>query len=382
MAYYGPEFLRHSQKAALLNSRQSKYPVGNDPWIKATIEAVKAVGDRNLTLLTSLGMNTWELPLALASQYDIPTIIVIPQDRAENRIIVPKTLNRFRLNREKAGFLFIDSTRSKGRKKSWPDRDLKIVDMADIIYPISIRPGGSLGELLMDNSAKVKYDFTITYLKTVRHRPKYDHRTVNSIIRDGQFIVHLTRSIGSPWPGETEYDYYQAIVNSKNEYCHSARKTLLQILYNRKIIASGKNIRGGFEVVGLTALKTDNLKTLFRYRPRLVNPNFEPYGIGLSMSAAARYGIRPVIYGPPELYPTLTEADRPFYQNSGSNGGQWLSENEWRNHGDFCFDRIERSDIRIFVPDSGEVAHFRDCSDIPVLPLFDEPEAEPRILEI
>ena len=53
--------IENSQLAVILNSRQSKTPFGDDPWIVNSIEAVKHAAQKKHILITSTEMNTWEL---------------------------------------------------------------------------------------------------------------------------------------------------------------------------------------------------------------------------------------------------------------------------------------------------------------------------------
>jgi len=64
--------------AAVLNSRQSKTPVGNDPWVKNTLAAVGDIAEQGLVLLTSLGMLTWELVAWACGMQNCCQVIVSP----------------------------------------------------------------------------------------------------------------------------------------------------------------------------------------------------------------------------------------------------------------------------------------------------------------
>jgi hypothetical protein len=370
IVYYGPEYLRRDKKAAVLNSRQSKYPVGNDLWIRATRKAVAYIKSRDATLVTSLGMNTWELTLVLASMIQSKVIVVIPDGGQQHINTVRDIQNRFQLNPEKTGFAIIKGEFKQSPKSFWPTRDFLIIALADQILPVAIRSGGNLEKLINKNKSKMVTDFSIPYRKTAHHRPRYDKCRPHPALEKGEFLVHFVRSTASPWPGESEYEYYRAVIESENNYCHSAQETLQRILQMKSINASSRNIRDGFRVVGFTELSPENLPDLFRYRPRLVNPNFEPYGIGLPKSLAVDLGIRPVIYGSPHIYSSLAESDRPYFQSEGGDGGRWLSEQEWRHKGDFRFAQIPERNMRVFVPDTTQVESISANTGIPVVPLL------------
>ncbi|MFH1700503.1 MAG: hypothetical protein ABIE07_07930 [Candidatus Zixiibacteriota bacterium] len=70
-------------KAAILNSRQSAYPVGDDLWVQQTMRAVEYLAGRQYTIVTSIGLNTWELVLAIASQNKAEANVILPAKRYE-----------------------------------------------------------------------------------------------------------------------------------------------------------------------------------------------------------------------------------------------------------------------------------------------------------
>jgi hypothetical protein len=373
--YVGPDQLATQKKVAILNSRQSKYPVGDDAWVKSTGQAVKFARDNGLVVLTSIGMNTWELVLTFASKFNAATLLVIPAPKCNHPQFIETVEDRFHLDRSKVGFIFLDRYSSSRKREWWPQRDCQIAQMADTIIPVSVRKGGNLRRLLNLHPQKVNPNFTLLYEKPVRSRPRYDRSEFSFPIWDHDLIVHFTRTNCKPWPGETDYDFYGSIINSKSDYCYCARNTLLKILKSRIIYGSAKNIKGGYRAVGFTSLSKESPKNLFRYRPRLLNPGFEPYGVSLKRIKAQSLGIRPVIYGDPSIYPLLDEFDKPFFQNVGSHGSQWRAENEWRFVGNFDFRAISDRDLTILAPSAEEAEIISQCTDIKVLPIF-EPKSE------
>lgn len=315
-------------------------------------------------------MNTWELVLFLTSINGFNVILILPSEGRNIDSLGNDIIHRFNLDPDKFGILHFDLNSKGSSKKKWPARDEKIAEMADLIIPVSIRPGGNLEKLLIRHRSKILSDFTIPYNKTGRHRPEYKQPRYNPDLPENSILVHFTRTTASSWPDETDYDFYQAIVASKGEYCRSARETLLHILQSRKIYSSSRNIRDGFGVVGFTLLSSDILQGLFRYRPRLVNPYFEPYGIGLPISVAIQVGLRPVRYGSPEDYSTLAAGDKPFFQNAGNDGIKWRMEKEWRHLGDFFLARIPENQLLVFTPNIREAELLRERTNIRVTPLM------------
>ena len=323
-------------------------------------------------MIVSIGMNTWELPLAIASSMAMNMLVVVFDRGEDHHEKIRDMVGRFKLNLNQTGFLIIPGHFGKSVKENWPERDREIAALADVFLPVSIRPQGTLEKLLDLSPEKIVGDFRVSYRKTSRPRPKYDIGPGRNNRPYENVLIHFTRTTPGPWPDETEFDFYRAIIVSRNEYCRSARDTLLHILGTGIIFAGTRNIRDGHRVVGFTQLSPENLPGLFRYRPRLVNPYFEPYGLGLSIPAAVRAGIRPVRYGLPQIYSALAAEDRPFFQNEGGDGGRWLAEQEWRHLGDFHFEDIPHDELRVFVPDSNEAEFFRKQTGLRVEPLFDK----------
>lgn len=352
-------------KAAILNSRQSAYPVGDDLWIQKTRRAVEYLAGRQHTIVTSIGLNTWELVLALASQYKTEANIVLPAEKfAED---VKKTIiNDYKLDSKRVWFLKSDELISE-KKQRLQYRDKSVIDLADILVPISVRPNGNMANLLENNKDKVFSQYKIPYQKS-RRRPSYKINTMNPELIKGKWLVHFTRSNRSPWVGSTPYDFYNSILSSGSEYCQSACNSLIRILNGGVIKGSNKYIADGSFVVGFTNLKNIDPGKLFGYRSRLINPYFEPYGLALLVDYAHKCRICPVIYGDRHLYNNLEINKLPYFQSTGKKN-QWVGENEWRHIGDFEFGKIPSKHLRIIVPDDKEIDKFKKLSDIPIIPL-------------
>lgn len=370
MIYIGPENLRRHPQATVFNSRQSKYPRGCDNWITATGKAVVAAGEKQMTILTSLGMNTWEILLTYASKLNTNVIILMPGQDTLRTEQLNEIRERFQLSERQTGFMFPCDSDGKSRRELMQYRDRRIAELSDVIYPVAVRNQGMMESLLGEYREKVAPAYSIPYGMPSRLRPRYDEKKFNNRIIHNNMIVHFTRSNSEPWPGESEYQYYSGIINSGEEYYHSAGNSLLHILRDKKISASCRNIRGGFRVVGFAGINEENAASLFRYRSRLVNPYFEPFGICLSEKDALRFGIKPVVYGPPRVYSRLSNDTRPFYQNCGSFGEQWRLENEWRHRGDFDFSHIPSNIIKIVVPKEADIKSIQENTDSEVIALF------------
>jgi hypothetical protein len=357
-AYVGPPALLDSETVAVLNSRQSKYPVGSDPWVQGSEAAVAYAAMHGWTVVSSLGMNTWELVLARAASRRLSAIVVVPASESPATEAIPAICKRFCLDPERTGFLPLAGQTVRRRDTAWAERDRTIATLAKRLAPVSIRPGGNLDRLIGEFRLRVIGDFRVPYEPPSRPRPRYDHLRANPAVATG-LIVHFTRSRSSSWPGETDCDFYGAIVESKEEYCRSASQGLRRILDTGMIWGSSRNIRGGYAVVGFSEITGEVPLNRFAYRARLANPYFEPYGIGLDREAALQAGLRPVVYGSAADYERLTETDKPYFQSAGADAMRWRAEQEWRFCGNLRLDRLSPSAVRVLVPTEHEAATFR-----------------------
>ncbi len=368
--FVGPEGIFDRPKAAILNSRQSKYPLGSDDWVSTTVEAVSHLVEHGYALVTSLGMNTWELALASAARLDMKVIIIVLGSDADRLRFIDDIYRRFHLNPARTGFGFMAGPTGRTPKESWPARDAAVVETADRLFPVSIRPAGTMAALVEANRPKVDSTFAIPYKDESRPRPRYDLAVLNPAIDWEQWLIHFTRSSSGPWPDESDFDFHHAIITSTDEFCRSARRTLPHIIETGIVYSSAKKIRGGFGVVPFGLVTPATVTHLFRYRPRFLNPGFEPYGLAISKEAAVTMGIRPVIYGLPDTYDSLSDDDKPFFQNRGSHEAQWTIENEWRHLGDFRLDRIPPDHLRVIVPFLHEFQAPRNRPLPPAIALF------------
>src|SRR3990172_10222707 len=65
-------------RMVILNSTQSKQPCGGDSWVEGTLKALESCSDSSWTLLSSTGMNTWELVCWAGGMHHYPQIIGVP----------------------------------------------------------------------------------------------------------------------------------------------------------------------------------------------------------------------------------------------------------------------------------------------------------------
>ena len=350
------------KKAAILNSRQNLRPVGSDLWIKNTILAVRGLAGLNVELLTSVGMKTWEFLIFLAAKYKIKQRIYVPITIGQkNADVITYYTRQFRISPKLTGWYFFEvENLKKDNLLFQKERDRLIVNKADIVYPVSIRPGSRLEHLYGKDGksgAIVDERFKTGYIKTQKSfKYEIDKNNLNPEIdkRLDRFLIHWTRTANSCWPGEKLCDYYKSIADSKKDYARSAYLTLVRILSENRLRASSRHYRKGVSAVAFSELKPSEAISLMRWRARYREMSFEPYGIAVRKRAAGQIGIQKVIYGTRQEFDGLNEVDRPYFQSIGTRGF-WVPEKEWRHIGDIDLSTINSNDLKIIVWNKNQI---------------------------
>ena len=371
MIALGNKRLLDNKLAAVLNSSQSKTPCGNDSWIKGSTRAVKALIENGYTILTSIELVTWELLTFLVSEYGGSQVIVSPiGDKDSCKTIFEKTVTQFHLDEDKAAMVFVKSEADSRKPKStWFKRDKAVIQLADLLAPVSIRPGGRLEKLLSETKKSTSSEFRIHYAKPLANPPGYDFSEAKFPEGIWDYIVHWTRTCHGPWPGESKYDFLNRLVNSGSEYPNNAFRSLKNMIKTEKIYASSKRIRKSIRCIGFSDLGPESMLKLMRWLPKRVSWNFEPYGLAIKKDAASDFEIRRVIYGDNEVYEKLSEENRPYFQSRGSEEVDWSEENEWRKLGDLTLDKIHRKDLALIVWSKAEASEISNITDIKVFSL-------------
>ncbi len=368
---------RRKKTALILNSRQTKQPIGADPWVRNTVAAVEHAIQSEFTILTSVGMNTYELVLYLASRSGARMIVLLPPASVSDNVTAAEIIRDFHLDPRRCSFVPITDA-GKRPKDWWIERDSIAIRAADIILPVSVNPDGTLARLIrLHKKAEAAVDESFSSPYDLHRRGTYlpiDPSTISPI--DGKTwnsLTHWTRSLSGPWPDETKYDFYRSVAESDEVYSHSALATLENILRSGVLCGSAQKIRGEFKVVPFTDLSPCEAVKLMRWRARFVRWNFEPYGIAVDRDCARSIGIRPVIYARPADHANLPDEDKPYFQNMGERGGDWKPEREWRYHGDVRLSAIPASKMKIIVRRPSEIDQIQHLTSSEVISLTTEP---------
>ncbi len=330
-------------------------------WIIKTGLAVKQAVSEKRTILTSVGMNSWEIALFFASRYRANIRMYIPIMTKANRAkVADDYIKQFNLQDKNIQWQFFEyDDLKRNRALFQSERDKAIIKQADIICPVSLRPNSNLVNLIkiFGKTDSVHEDYSVKYLSSSRREQMdYDSSKINPNMDDrlSDYVVHWTRGSNLPWPGENRYSYYDDIVKSNTYYPRNALQTLRRILSEKKLRASSRHYRKNCAAVAFSSLFPSEALHLMKWRARYREMSFEPYGIALKMTTAERFGIRRVLYGNVEMYQYLESEDRPYFQAIGRKGF-WIPEREYRHIGDFDLSQIEDRDMTIIVRRPDEI---------------------------
>jgi hypothetical protein len=342
LSCFGSRRLLGSKRVVLLNSSQGKQPTGRDLWVRGTLRAIEKYASEDCVLLTSVGLNTWELACWAAGVRRIPQVVAVPDDGTRTHEDIYREVSEdFSL--EDGTFCLVFLPSKPGKPKSfWEPRDRKLVELGEVAVPIGVKRGGRLDSILGDHgpSKQVNDDFRVEWSPpraSVRPVPlrKEDVRRELDTRFEG-FLTHWTRSSDGPWPGETRAGYYKAVVESDGEYPRSAGKTLERILREERIRASSWRIRGGQSVVSFTSLLPSEAVDLMRWRKRYARYTVEPCGIAVQEEVAKAAGVCPVQYvSAKNPVPGVPE----YLLQGRSTRAEWPLEKEYRHLGDFDLSR-------------------------------------------
>ncbi|MEE9555464.1 MAG: hypothetical protein V3W18_14355 [candidate division Zixibacteria bacterium] len=353
MIVLGNQNLLHTKSAVVLNSSQSKTPCGNDPWMRVTSGAIANLIESGYTIITSLGLNTWELSVFLVSRHSGKQIIISPEtDDNEGRSIFNETIRDFNLDPDNFAMVFVKPENNSRRPKSnWAARDKAAISLAESIVPVSIRPNGKLQRLINDSSEQkqITTKFNIEHHKSLVSPPRYSKENISFDTEKWDYLTHWTRTCHGPWPGQSKYEYYDSLLKSGSEYPNNAFETLKNISAELTIRASSKRIREGKHVIGFTESVPKEVISRLRWLPKRTGWNFEPYGIAIRKKTAIKLGIKPVFYGNSDDYSAMPEEMRPYFQSMGEKDVDWSEEKEWRRLGDLDLSNLPSEDLLFLV---------------------------------
>ena len=370
--------LRHlvKNRISILNSRQRRLPHADDPWLSSTVNAIEQSVSKNNTIITSVGMITWEWCLWNTNRLKGHQIIIIPRGKASTfPQRVGQIISDFGLDRSRVLFLMPFCPKKKSvRKTIYPERDRWVIALSHQILPVAIRRGGILSKMLAEHEIANKinpyFQLTTKPAKTSRGQIRQlitnSNQTISKIGTRWDYLTHWTRACHGAWPGERHTDFYNDLFNTKIGYPRDGLMTLKRILTERKIRGSGRLMPGNISMVSLTQKSPTELLDIIRWRPNFIRWNFEPYGISIKTEILRSMGAQPVDYGTKEQFNQLPQDKRPFFQRIAPDGKDWRVEEEWRLPNDLELENLSKNDALVWVPKMEQVPEVQSLSRFPV----------------
>jgi hypothetical protein len=361
-------------RAAILNSRQPLRPCGLTDWVVKTVAAVNWVKEQKLTLCSSIGMQTWELVTALASIEQIPLRLILPSS-PHHAINTDDLMHQFDLMRDCVEIITPSDSAPHAKEDALLQRDRRVLEDADLLIPISVRPGGHMAEMLATarkSGKEVIEDFQAGgSAKSHSLALHLDQDAINPELNSlsSRYIIHWTRTPHGAWPGERMIDYYSSLIHS-TEFPRSAFATLRHIAATRLLKASSRHMPENIPTVAFSSLKPRDVIPLMKWRARYAEMSFEPYGIGIHEAVADKLGMLPVKYYEGKITEEL--AREVWRSQSVGRQTDWRQECEYRHLGDLSLANDPSDALMLFCRNQHEADSLQEELGISSVSLFIE----------
>ena len=179
-----------------------------------------------------------------------------------------------------------------------------------------------------------------------------------SEIDSENFLHHFTRPPGNHQPTAQIYDLLFS------DFCltEGALITLTQIAAKKMLLSTNRLTPTQKKMCCFTEVPLREFSSLRVFRSHLSRWDFLPFGVSIRKSVLLKHGVRQVIYAPSSTFESMSEDDKPFYQQARTttktrNTIDWTKEREWRIIGNVNLATIADQDIFVFVPDSESANH-------------------------
>jgi len=357
-------------------SRQPRRPGPQHAWVSAITRAVNELDRKqDLNWQCSVGTPGYDLALTLLAPLPAHKTIFVPASWSLARGLAEPELRALLVREYALSANTFDIQIVSGPNGSDEvTRDNIIVERADLIYPISIRPKGTFELILAKekHQGKIPYDYKVPWdnkhssIKFDFSQRRISEATANTI--NGR-LLHFTRSPNGPWPGERICDYWRQIGDGAGAP-RDARATLTRILNERMLRASSTHMPFGAAMVAFSSAPLSDCVSLMRYRARYNFMAFEPWGVAFPHELAKSFDIRPVRYLTSSELSQETHEERLYAQSAGERG-LWSREAEWRHAGAFSLAPVW-PDIMALTETESAAREIEKQFGLRVLPVFDE----------
>lgn len=338
-----PDLLDLSRRMFLV-SRANYTPRPDSPWLRALISAAEqaaALGEVLVCGCERLG-------------YDIPRQIFARN--ARNGVILVK--HRSEITPPLPANALIVEFETIDRRDPLPLRDQLVAHFASAATEILLRNEGNMARIAKsfhERHAPIDTSFRVKDEESPRARwPQINLAPLPFPAWD--FLTHFTREPDGAWPDETQEEFVQWLCSAAVYERRDDFSTLRRILSQRKILGSGRFIRGGTPAVCWTALPPHAVANLRDWRKGLRRWNFTPYGIAIRRSVLEQRGARAVRYSLENEMAAAHPDDAPCMQLANSGAYDWTLEKEWRTRGDLDLTTLPTSDVIVLTHSQTEAA--------------------------
>lgn len=404
--FWWPQGKPAGRRIGIVSSRIGRQYETRPEWFE-TLRLAAGTLEADDWLVTSDGLTTHPFVSQLSEMMGLPFVDVrlAPARRATSRwfdwLAEAADLDRT----ANVCPVFVSPT-LQGDEHSLPDRDLIVSLLADQLWVLSLRPSGSLTEILTRRLADPGFSpgsirllcgeglvseqlaqplqepgavcWYLTSKGETQNEPKPEatEKCLSASafpgiedLDESEWLTHCTRQAALHVSTKAEEEQIEKLVLSEPDD-RSPFASLLRIISEGRLHASSEGIRGGFSVVCFSARSLSELisrRTWQRHRTRW---DFEPYGLCIRKDALLKLGAAPVCYGNDETWEQLAEDKRAWFQKSESQIGDrtvdWTEEMEWRTVGDIDLTRFGSADAFAFAPTQEEAVELQPRCRWPV----------------
>jgi hypothetical protein len=325
--------------AAILLSHLPTQCCASDLPIAVIQKAVDFCAERQFSIVVSVGQHHWDYVLFSALEREIPIhLVVVEKD-------IP-ILRQWQITPTSCEIV-----------QTAEQRDTRIIEKAETIFPIWLRPKGHLAAILsakLSGNIDKRFDCSAYRFPTALKYPPFVYSPQLLSLPDS-YLWHWTRSSIEKWDDETPQEFCRAVLSSP-VYPRNAFATLRRIIQTRTIRGRGEYIVNQIPVVSFTQNHPSQNETMLQWRTGKHRMNFEPYAIGFPRELLAARGGEPVIYGGKPAWNTMRK------------DAVWENENEWRIRGDFIIDNEIAEKMLVIVYQIEEIGEMQKVFSGKIVP--------------
>lgn len=349
-----PDLLRLTRRM-LLVSRQNNTPQPDSPWLRALLGAARDAARTGSVLVCGCERLGYDLPRWVFENESGAGLVLI-KHRSES------------YSPTKTPALVVEFETHDAQEIPVL-RDKLVAHFSNAASVIAIRENGNMAELAAAFAARgVELDHRFETRTPAPEPHRWPARGITPYpASPWEYVTHFTREPLGAWPGETYTEYVKWLCTASKDERRDDAAALRRILLQRRIVGSGRFIRGGAPMVCWTALPPQGVASLRGWRKGLRRWNFTPYGIAIHRRAFQTLNARPVRYCSESELDHASQEDATYMQLANSGGYDWSREQEWRSAGDADLSAIAPADMLILTHTRDEADRFSDAFHIPAL---------------